>query len=64
MLENKETCFIDVNEIQSKYLPIGKKQIRKFVNANLNVKRVGNKMLVSRQELLAVLNDPNRKEIR
>ena len=64
MQNAKETYFVSVNEIQEKYLPIGKKQIRKFLNTNMNVKRVGNKILVSRQELLDILNNPNQKEIK
>ena len=63
MTEKRETSFIDVNEIQTSILPIGKKKLRKFLNANLNVKRVGNKILVNREELLTVLNDPKKTEI-
>ena len=36
MSEKKSTQWIDVNEIQEKYLPISKKAIRKILKENLD----------------------------
>ena len=37
MSEEKSTQWIDVNEIQEKYLPISKKAIRKVLKENLDI---------------------------
>lgn len=49
------TEWIDVNEIQEKYLPISKKAIRKVLKENLDVARTGKKILVERQQFLDFL---------
>ena len=51
MSESKTTQWIDVNEIQEKYLPISKKAIRKILKENLDVARTGKKILVERKQL-------------
>ena len=51
MSEEKSTQWIDVNEIQEKYLPISKKAIRKILKENLDVARTGKKILVERKQL-------------
>ena len=51
MSEEKSTQWIDVNEIQEKYLPIAKKAIRKILKENLDVARTGKKILVERKQL-------------
>ena len=51
MSEKKSTQWIDVNEIQEKYLPISKKAIRKILKENLDVARTGKKILVERKQL-------------
>ena len=51
MSEEKATQWIDVNEIQEKYLPISKKAIRKILKENLDVARTGKKILVERKQL-------------
>ncbi len=51
MPEEKTTQWIDVNEIQEKYLPISKKAIRKILKENLDVARTGKKILVERKQL-------------
>lgn len=51
----EETKFVDVNEIQKKYLPVSKKVIRKILTENLNVIRNGNRILVDRERLLEYL---------
>ena len=55
MSEEKSTQWIDVNEIQEKYLPISKKVIRKILKENLDVARTGKKILVERQQFLDFL---------
>lgn len=49
------TEWIDVNEIQEKYLPISKKAIRKALKENLDIARTGKKILVERQQFLYFL---------
>lgn len=49
------TEWIDVNEIQEKYLPISKKAIRKVLKENLDIARTGKKILVERQQFLDFL---------
>jgi hypothetical protein len=51
----KTTEWIDVNEIQEKYLPISKKAIRKVLKENLDIARTGKKILVERQQFLDFL---------
>ena len=51
----KITEWIDVNEIQEKYLPISKKAIRRVLKENLDVARTGKKILVERQQFLDFL---------
>ena len=51
MSEEKTTQWIDVNEIQEKYLPISKKAIRKMLKDNLDIARTGKKILVERKQL-------------
>ena len=57
MSEKKSTQWIDVNEIQEKYLPISKKAIRKILKENLDVARTGKKILVERHQFLAFLRN-------
>ena len=51
MSEEKSTQWIDVKEIQEKYLPISKKAIRRILKENLAVARTGKKILVERKQL-------------
>ena len=56
MSETQNTTeWIDVNEIQEKYLPISKKAIRKVLKDNLDIARTGKKILVERQQFLDFL---------
>ena len=55
MSEEKQTQWIDVNEIQKNYLPISKKAIRKILKENLDIARTGKKILVERQQFLDFL---------
>ena len=49
--ENTVKRWVDVNEIQEKYLPISKKAIRKLIKENLDTVRYGKKLLVERKQL-------------
>ncbi|MBQ8281725.1 MAG: hypothetical protein IJZ25_04930 [Lachnospiraceae bacterium] len=51
MSEERTTQWVDVNEIQKRYLPISKKAIRKLLKDNLDVARTGKKILVERTQL-------------
>lgn len=56
MSETQNTTeWIDVNEIQEKYLPVSKKAIRKVLKENLDIARTGMKILVERQQFLDFL---------
>ena len=56
MSETQNTTeWIDVNEIQEKYLPISKKAIRKVLKKNLDIARTGKKLLVERLQFLDFL---------
>ena len=56
MSETQNTTeWIDVNEIQEKYLPISNKAIRKVLKENLDIARTGKQILVERQQFLDFL---------
>lgn len=58
MLETQNTTeWIDVNEIQEKYLPISKKAIRKILKEHLDIARTGKKILVERKQFLDFLRN-------
>lgn len=60
MGENKSnTEWIDVDTIAKEILPISKSKIREIIKKECDVIDVGNKLLVEKAQLLAVL----RKEI-
>lgn len=61
---NQETLMIDLKEIQKKYLPLSLKRIRRLANTYLHTIKVGNKLLVSRKELIEFLSDPDRDHIK
>ena len=53
--QETKTQWIDVAEIQKKYLPVSKKAIRSIIRKNLDYLLVGNKILVEKQQLLQFL---------
>ena len=58
MQETQNTTeWIDVNEIQEKYLPISKKAIRKFLKEHLDIAKTGKKILVERKQFLDFLRN-------
>ena len=52
-----DTEWIDVSEIQEKYLPISKKAIRKILKEHLDIARTGKKILVERKQFLDFLRN-------
>ena len=61
----KTTEWIDVNEIQEKYLPISKKAIRRVLKENLDVARTGKKILCFiRITNVTIKESINRKSLR
>ena len=54
------TAFLSIDEVQRQILPMSKKNIRKFLYQYLPVKKIGNRLYVSRNALEALLNDPNQ----
>jgi len=51
--------YVDINEIITEYLPMSKKKARKFVQMYLNIKRIGNKIYVDREQLESLLDNPD-----
>ena len=43
--------YLSIDDIQKEYLPISKKKIRALVKENLNVRIIGGRIYVSREEL-------------
>lgn len=61
-MEQRKSALVDINEIVAGYLPVSKKKARKFVERYLDVKKIGNRLYVSRDQLEALLKDSSRKE--
>ena len=61
--QGRKPLLVDINDIQRYYLPLSKKRIRAIVNSYLRTVRVGNRILVDREELENFLSDPNRDHI-
>lgn len=55
-----ERRYLSIEEIQTQYLPVSKKRIRAFVKQYLNVKFIGGRIFVDRQQLEALLSCPDR----
>lgn len=48
----EKSMYVDINEIQKKYLPLSKKVLRRFVQERFHVVRAGGrKILVQRDQL-------------
>ncbi len=48
--------YLSITDIHKEYLPISKKKIREFVQNNLCIKKIGNRIYVERTELEAFLS--------
>ena len=62
MVEQKKSALVGITEITKEYLPVSRKKARKFVALYLEPKRIGNRIYVDRQQLEALLQDPNREK--
>lgn len=58
MQKKKQSTLVGIAEIAEFYLPMSRRNIRKFVSRYLEPKRIGNRIYVDREELEALLNDP------
>ena len=54
--------MVGITEITQRYLPVSKRQARKFVSLYLDPKRIGNRIYVEREKLEALLHDADREE--
>lgn len=48
--------YLNIEDIQKEYLPLSKKKLRAFAKNYLNVKIIGNRMFVEREQLEKVLS--------
>ena len=62
MKKENRSVLVGISEITSDYLPVSKRKARKFVHLYLDTKRIGNRIYVDRQQLEALLQDPNREK--
>lgn len=60
-MESVQRKFININDIQTEYLPISKKKIRFFVKKYLQVKTIGGRLFVEREALEALLANPDHE---
>lgn len=62
-MENQNrSAWVGISEIVQDYLPVSSRKARKFVALYLEPKRIGNRIYVDRQQLEALLSDPNREK--
>lgn len=54
-----KTALVDINEITECYLPICKRNARKFVYMYLQPIKIGNRIYVDREQLESLLHDSN-----
>ena len=59
--ETNRSKLVDITEITERYLPVSKRKARKFVSLYMETKRIGNKIFVKREQLEALLSDPERE---
>lgn len=58
----KQPLYISVKDVQKNYLPmLSIKKIRKIVTFYVHTLRVGNKILVDREQLEGLLHDEDRE---
>ena len=48
--------YLNIEDIQKEYLPLSRKKLRAFAKKYLNVKIIGNRMFVEREQLEKVLS--------
>ena len=55
--------FLSIDDVQKEYLPMSKKKLRVFARKYLDVKVIGNRMFVEREQLESLLNSEYIKEM-
>ena len=55
--------YLNIDDIQKEYLPMSKKKLRIFAKKYLDVKIIGNRMFVEREQLESILNSDYIKEM-
>lgn len=60
-MEQEKSALVGITEIAQRYIPTTKKRVRRFVSLYLDVKRIGNRIYVDREQLEQLLGDPNRE---
>jgi len=55
--------FLSIDDVQKEYLPMSKKKLRVFAKKYLDVKVIGNRMFVEREQLESLLNSEYIKEM-
>lgn len=53
-----KSSLVGIAEIAECYMPMSKRNIRKFVSRYLEPKRIGNRIYVDREDLETLLSDP------
>ena len=61
MADTTERKYLTVREVQLQYLPVSQKRIRAFLKQYLNVKVIGGRIFVERQQLEKLLTSPDRE---
>lgn len=56
--------YLSIDDIQREYLPISKKRLRAFAKKYLDVKIIGNRMFVEREQLERVLASDAVSEVK
>ena len=60
----QKPLFISIRDVQKFYLPmLSLKRIRKIVNLNVHTIKVGNKIMVNREQLETLLRNPETKNL-
>lgn len=60
--ETNNSKLVSINELTKRYLPISKKRARRFALLYFDVKRIGNRIFIPRDQLEALLSDPDREK--
>jgi hypothetical protein len=56
MKKENNSSLVGITEITERYLPISKRRARRFVTLYLNPIRIGNRILVKREQLEQLLS--------
>lgn len=61
--KSEQSMYVDINQIQSMYLPLSKKRLRRFVKERFHVIRAGRKLLVERSQIEEYLKSQDTESI-